>query len=381
MKVGLSATVIQNGRSGVAQYIFALIRELVDFPDLNLHVFVLEHEQHHFDFAKDRCNIITVPAWASSPIKNIWWHHRKAPIIAAQLGLDVFHVPSYRRLMSSKRFATVGTIHDLAPFHVKAKYDIARMFYGRVIVKYLAARQTQLIAVSGDTAKDIEHFFSLPRSEITVIHNGIDHERFKASDRQQARKWISSTHQIHAPFFVYISRLEHPAKNHVRLIEAFNEFKQKTDSDWQLVFGGGDWHGCEAIYAAAESSPYTQEIHFLGFIADRDLPKVYQAASSLVYPSLFEGFGLPPIEAMACGLPVISSHRGALKEVVADAALIVNPEDIYDIADALKKVQSQPTLLAELVTKAKINADRFHWKSTAEQVLRVYKKAIKKHRS
>ncbi|MEO1856219.1 MAG: glycosyltransferase family 1 protein [Rubritalea sp.] len=381
MHIGLSATVIQNGQSGVAQYIFALTRELIELSDLNLHLFVLKHEQHHFDFAKDKCNIITVPSWARSPIKNIWWHHTKAPRIAAQLGLDVFHVPSYRRMMSSKRFATVGTIHDLAPFHVKGKYDIARMFYGRVVVKYLAARQTKLIAVSGDTAKDIEQFFSLPSSEITVIHNGIDHERFKASDSKQARKWISSTHQIHTPFFVYISRLEHPSKNHVRLIEAFNQFKQKNDSDWQLVFGGGDWHGCEEIYAAAKSSPYSQEIHFLGFIADQDLPKVYLAASSLVYPSLFEGFGLPPVEAMACGLPVISSDRGALKEIVSDAALIVDPEDISDIAEALRKVQSQPSLVAELITKAEINADRFHWKNTAEQVVRVYKEAIKKHRN
>ena len=375
MKVGLSATVIQGGRSGVGQYIFAIVRELIHLPNIDLHIFALEHETRLFDFAKGHCKIIPVAAWASSPVKNIWWHHRVAPKIAAELQLDVFHVPSYRRLMSSNQFATVGTIHDLAPFHVKGKYDIARMFYGKVVVKYLASRQTQIVAVSHDTAKDIEHFFNIPKEEVTVIHNGIDHDRFHPSDQQTARTWVRQTHGIDTPFFVYISRLEHPAKNHVRLIEAFNQFKKQTASEWKLVIGGGDWHGSEEIYKAAQSSAYEDQIHFLGFIPDEDLATIYQAASCLVYPSLFEGFGLPPIEAMACGLPVISSHRGALKEVVADAGLIIDPESVEEIKQALITVEGNPDILSELITKAETNADRFHWKKAAFALVNIYERA------
>lgn len=281
--------------------------------------------------------------------------------------------------MSSTQFATVGTIHDLAPFHVKGKYDIARMFYGKVIVKQLAKKQTKIVAVSHDTAKDIEHFFNIPQQEITVIHNGIDHERFHPGDKQSAQQWIRDHHGIETPFFVYISRLEHPAKNHVRLIEAFNAFKKETNSTWQLVIGGGDWHGSEEIYKAAKASDYADEIRFLGFIPDENLSTIYQAASCLVYPSLFEGFGLPPIEAMACGLPVISSHRGALKEVVEDAGIIINPESVEDIKQALIKVENNPQLLSTLVVKAQKNADRFHWKLAAQQLVDVYQSAMAQH--
>ncbi|MEI6175621.1 MAG: glycosyltransferase, partial [Verrucomicrobiota bacterium] len=118
MKVGLTATMIQGGRSGVAQYVFSLVRELIRTGGVDLSVFVLEDELPHLDFAKDACHIIPVPRAAAPPVKNILWHQLTLPKLAANLKLDVLHVPSYRRLVYSAPCPTVGTIHDLAPFHV-----------------------------------------------------------------------------------------------------------------------------------------------------------------------------------------------------------------------------------------------------------------------
>ncbi|GAA5482019.1 glycosyltransferase family 4 protein [Haloferula sargassicola] len=376
MKAGLTATMIQGGRSGVAQYVFSLVRELIQRRDLELKLFALEDELPLFDFAKDACEIVPVPRAAAPPVKNILWHQLELPKLARRMKLDVLHVPSYRRLVHHAPCPTVGTIHDLAPFHVRGKYDVARMFYGRVVVKQLARRQKELIAVSHCTARDIERFFGIPQAEIEVVHNGIDHDRFQPGDADADRAWIAEKHGIEAPFFLYISRLEHPAKNHVRLIEAFNQFKQQTGSDWQLALGGGDWHGAEFIHAAAKASPFSGDIRFLGFVPDADLPAIYRAARGMVYPSLFEGFGLPPVEAMACGTPVISSSRGALEEVVADAALCIDPEDVADMAQALTDLVTTPEMAASLRERGLANAKRFDWAIAAEKVAATYARAI-----
>lgn len=375
MKAGLTATMVQGGRSGVAQYVFSLVRELIRQGKVDLSVFVLENELPLFDFAKDGCRIVPVPQAVAPAVKNIVWHQRTLPKLAKELKLDVLHVPSYRRLVRSAPCPAVGTIHDLAPFHVRGKYDFARMFYGRVVVKHLARRQRELIAVSHCTARDIERFFGIPQSRQHVIHNGIDHDRFFPGEAGAAKAAVAEKHGLDRPFFLYVSRLEHPGKNHVRLIEAFTAFKQATGSPWLLALGGGDWHGAEAIKAAAAASPVAGDIRFLGFVPDGGLQDLYRAAEAMVYPSLFEGFGLPPVEAMACGTPVISSTRGALEEVVADAALTVDPEKVADMTAALSKLATSPALAASLREKGLANAGRFHWSRTAEAVAGVYAKA------
>ncbi|MDB6070575.1 MAG: glycosyltransferase family 1 protein [Verrucomicrobiales bacterium] len=376
MKTGLTATMVQGGRSGVAQYVFSLIRELVRRPGTDLTVFALESELPLFDFARDACRIVPVSMASAPPVKNILWHQLKLPGLAREMKLDVIHVPSYRRLVFSAPCAKVGTIHDLAPFHVKGKYDIDRMFFGRVVVKTLARRQQEVIAVSHCTARDIERFFGIPQSRQHVIHNGIDHARFYPGDRAAAKEWAAKTHQLEAPFFLYVSRLEHPGKNHIKLIEAFAEFKKATGSNWQLALGGGDWHGAEAIKAAAAASPVSNDIRFLGFVLDAALPDLYRASEAMVYPSLFEGFGLPPIEAMACGTPVVSSTRGALEEVVADAAVIVDPDEVGSISQALTSFAGKPELQNGLRAKGRENAARFHWSRTAAEVEQVYAQAV-----
>ena len=163
MKVGLSTSVIQRGRSGVAQYVFALVDALLRHPDrLDLSLFVLEEDAPLFDFARGLARIIPVSERFRSPVKNIIWHQTVLPRLARAEGLDVLHVPSYRRMMWRQPCALVTTIQDLAPFHVPGKYDWKRMFYGRVVARRLAHRQHRIIAVSQTTATDISRFFAVP---------------------------------------------------------------------------------------------------------------------------------------------------------------------------------------------------------------------------
>ena len=381
MKIGLSTSVIQRGRSGVGQYVLALVRALLGEASRHeFTLFVLEEDLPLFAFAARVMRLVPVAERFRPPVRNILWHQFQLPALARRHGLDVLHVPSYRRLLWPRPCALVATIHDLAPFHLPGKYDLARMLYGRVIVPRLARRQDEIIAVSEFTAADVTACLHRPRDRLRVIPNGLDHVRFRPGSRLLAKEAVARRHGLHQPFFLYVARLEHPAKNHVRLIAAFAGFKAATGSPWQLVLGGSDWHGAAVVHAAIRRSEFAGDIRGLGFVPDADLPALYQAADLLVHPSLFEGFGLPPLEAMACGCPVLSSARGALGEVIGDAAARVDPEDAADLQAQLTRLAGDADARDALSARGLAHAARFDWALTAAATLAVYREAAARFR-
>lgn len=381
MNIGLSTSVIQRGRSGVAQYVFGLVRAFLPHADQHqFTLFVLEEDLPLFAFAQPKMKLVPVPGKFRPPVKNILWHQMTLPGLAREHQLDVLHVPSYRRMLWPRPCALVATIHDLAPFRIAKKYDRMRMFYGRVIARHLARRQDEVIAVSENTANDIAACFGLFRRKITMIYNGIDHDRFSPDSREEAKAAVALRCGLTGPFFLYVARLEHPAKNHVRLIAAFNQFKAQTQSPWQLVLAGSDWHGAEMIHAAVRQSPFASDIFCPGFVADEHLPALYRAADVFVYPSLYEGFGLPPIEAMACGCPVLCSTRGSLGEIAGEAAATADPEDVCALRRQLARLAGDDGLREHLRAAGLAQAKRFDWHKAAAATLEVYAQAAAKRK-
>lgn len=376
MKIGLSTSVIQRGHSGVGQYVLSLVRALL--PGASEHaftLFVLENDLPLFGFATGAMRLEPVPERHRPPARNILWHQSTLPALVRRAGLDVLHVPSYRRMLWPRACALVATIHDLAPFRLAGKYDWARMFYGRVVARRLAHRQDEIIAVSRWTARDVERFFRVSPARVTVVPNGLDHGRFKPGPPLAARTALSARRGIAAPFFFYVARLEHPAKNHVRLVAAFNAFKAATGSPWQLVLAGSDWHGAGVIHGLIDASPFARDIHRLGFVPSADLPDWYRAADVFVFPSLVEGFGLPPLEAMACGCPVLSSLRGALAETVGHAAGPLEPDAVAQIQAQLTRAATDPAWREQLRVAGLGRARDFNWRTTAAATLEVYSRA------
>ncbi len=376
MRIGISTSVIQRGKSGVGQYVLALVKALHASPGPHeFTLFVLEQDRPLFDFARDAMRIIPVAETFRPAVRDILWHQFTLPGLARTLDLDVVHVPSYRRMVWRRACPLVATIHDLAPFRLPGKYDWMRMLYGRVAGRFLAQRQDEIVAVSQQTADDITRFFRIPAHRLTVVHNGLDHQRFTPEDRTGASHTVADRHGLHPPFMLYVARLEHPGKNHARLIAAFNQFKTSAPSPWQLALVGSDWHGADVIHDLVRRSPFAADIRCAGFVPAAELPLWYRAATLSVYPSLFEGFGLPPLEAMACGCPVLASSIGAVAEVCGDAALLADPLDTKAMEQALTRLAHDAALRAQLRRAGLARARQFDWRLTAARMIDLYARA------
>lgn len=373
--VALSTTVAQRGRSGVASYLFGLLDGFaaIDAP-LKISLIGLEEDHGLFTRWLDRCDWISVDESYRSAVPNILWHQTHLRGLLRRIHAEVLHIPSYRRIVWRSPVPQLVTIHDCAAFAVKGKYDFARMFYGQQVARRLARGAQAITTVSQATADDVSRHFGIPPDQQTVIWNGIDQGRFYPRAPAEVADFRFGRAAQSAPYFLYLARLEHPAKNHVRLIEAFETFAAAhPERDEWLLFGGADWHGADQIHARIEESPLRDRIRSLGFVDDLDLPLWYAGATAMVYPSLFEGFGLPPVEAMACGCPVIASPRGSLAEVVGDAARLIDPEDVADIATALGELvrsDQQERWRQAGITRAKL----FDWRESARQLTQLYQR-------
>jgi glycosyltransferase involved in cell wall biosynthesis len=377
IRVALSASVIQRGKSGVASYVFGLLDGLraID-PPIDLTLLGFEEDHPLFDKWLDRVSWQPVAEKWRPAVRNILWHHTHLPKLLKELRIDVLHIPSYRRIVWNPPAAQVVTIHDCAAFAVRGKYDAARMFYGRHVVSRLARGADAVMTVSEATAADVARYFKIPNAR--VIWNGIDHEQFRPLPPARVASTLATSFRQARPYFLYLARLEHPGKNHLRLIEAFERFVEAHPGRAEdLIFGGADWHGSEAIHQRIGASPCRDRIRSLGFVSKSDLAVLYGGATAMVYPSLFEGFGLPPIEAMACGCPVISSPRGSLREVVGDAAHLIDPEDIADMAAGLAAAPVTPADREIWRSRGIRHAARFHWEDAARAVVDIYRAAVR----
>jgi glycosyltransferase involved in cell wall biosynthesis len=380
MRVGFSAFVMQGGRTGVASYIRTLLKWLQAAPpaDLSLDVLLPRRETSLVPITHPAFTLRPYPDALAQPVVNIAWHNLILPALARRR-YDLVHIPTYRRLPLIKSVPVVATVHDLATLSVAGKYDAARMFYNRRIVPGLIRRADRVIAVSRYTRDDIRRFTNYPEDRLSVIYSGIDQSLYRPIPKAEARAALAARHGLNQPYIVFVSRLEHPAKNHVRLIAAFARYKAAHPGPLQLVLSGTDWNGAEVIRAAAAASPAAADIRITGFFPLEDLPALYSACELMAYPSLFEGFGFPILEAMACGAPVICSNTTSMQEIAGAVAPTFDPAAVPAITAALETALARPWS-ADDAQRAVAYARTFDWAQTARQVLAVYRAALSSRR-
>lgn len=372
MKIGISAFAGDGGKSGISQYMINLFKHLPECEGNDSFVlFMAESDRQFLDLKMPRTSIVSYPDWIGHPLINILWHLIWLPLALRIHACDCVFMPvGNRRLGWFYGVPSIGTIHDMSQLHIPAKYDAFRMFYVIRVLPVLMRRLTGVVAISHSTRLDLEGFARVKPERIRVIYNGADLQRYVPRERSEAKTRISAAFPIPENYILYISRLEHPGKNHVRLIEGFAQLKKSNKHlPHKLVLVGSRWPGSEAIDAAVESYGMGEDVIFPGFVANEALSDLYVAADLFVYPSLFEGFGIPPLEAMASGTPVCASNVSSIPEVVGEAALLFDPLDSNDIAATMQKILNDPLLQQTLILKGLQQATKFSWQDASREVL------------
>ncbi|HWC95306.1 MAG TPA: glycosyltransferase family 1 protein [Candidatus Sulfopaludibacter sp.] len=306
--------------------------------------------------------------------------HLLFPLFLRGLSPDLVHIPLNRvPLLMIKPY--VVTIHDMANLFFEDESGI-RMRLRRFRFRRGLVRANRVIAVSEATKRDVENLMGVPPQRIRRVYNAPDPEFAHGSGPGEERQRILERYQINYPFLLYAGNVRRH-KNVPRLVEAFAVVREQMANhpqyrDLRLVIIGDTISQYPEVRQAVIKSKMEHQVRFLGFVPFETLRCFYESASAFVFPSRYEGFGLPPLEAMACGTPVVTSNVSSLPEVVGDAAILVKPENVFDIARGIREVLLDEPMRNELIRKGRVQAARFSWERTARQVLEIYTEAVQR---
>jgi glycosyltransferase involved in cell wall biosynthesis len=367
------------GAFGVGTYVRNVVRALAHLDRANEYVLIgaadrlREWEELPANFVP-----VTFTPEPSSPNYYLEFHR-----ILRQRACDVLHVPYlfYRPLFSPCPY--VLTVHDLLAFFYPALNGNG---FNRALHSWLTRRAlnsaAHIMAVSNFTCNELKRLYGIPGERIRVVYNAIDDRLSRGHATLDERQTIAERYQVHYPFLLYAGNIQ-PHKNIVRIIEAFSALKgelQKEEKlgDLKLIIIGDELSQHPDLRRTVVRSGVQNDVRFLGFVPIDSLRIFYDVAKIFVFPSLYEGFGLPPLEAMAHGTPVVTSNVSSLPEVVGNAAVMVNPENVFEIMRALHRVLVDQPLRERMKERGYNQAQRFSWHKSAEQILDVYRQVAQK---
>jgi glycosyltransferase involved in cell wall biosynthesis len=369
MRIGIDARLVYYSQAGIGQYILHLVDGLATIDQET--EYVLLQSRKDDTTILDQPNFRRVSLWTPS-------HHRlerySMNVELMRLGLDVLHspdfIPPHRPSCKS-----VITVHDLAFLlypHFLTK-ESAR-YYGHIDQ---AVRWTDhIIAVSNSTKRDTTQHLGVPEDKITVVYEAAS-PIFRPLDKGEAQEQVRNRHGVEGPFLLFVSTIE-PRKNVPTLLRALWQLLECYKEDVRLVLAGGKGWLFEDAFTLVEELRLDDRVHFVGRVSSEDLLYLYNAAELLAHPAFYEGFGLPPLEAMACGLPVIVSNVASLPEVVGDAGLLIDPHDIDELTVAMWRILNDSELRQEMRAKGFRQAERFSWERAARETLAIYRQVAEK---
>ncbi len=367
LKIGIDVHSIGSQKGGNETYYRELIRNLVNVPcDHKFFLYYTAQAAVEQISVNDRCFLQQLlPA---NPLLRIPFVF---PRRSRRDSLDVFHaqfiVPPFLKCR------TVTTIPDIAYEHYPQAFPFHQRAALKILVRHSAERADHIITVSEFSKKDIAETYHVSPSKISVIYEGAGNE-FAPIEKEIAGEQVASKFGIEGPFILYLGRLQ-ARKNLARLVQAFAHAR-KAGFPHKLVLAGKQDSLFDAVLSHIHELELDDHVILTGYVPDQDVPKLYSAATVFIYPSLFEGFGLPVLEAMACGAPVITSHGSSLEEVAGDAAVLIDPLDELAIAEALKRVLGDAGLQSRLSQAGLARSRKFSFRNAARQTVAVYEQVM-----
>jgi glycosyltransferase involved in cell wall biosynthesis len=377
MRIGIDATPITN-RSGTGYYTQKLLEYLGRADSENEYVLFCPrgYERH-----LERPGMFNYPnfhveeVFTDSQAGHVMWKQFFLPRLAQKHSLDLIHYPSF---IASLRLnlPSVLTVHDLCFSLFPETFSRLRRPYYQYIIPRSILHCDTIIVDSQSTKRDLLKSFRRREGRVETAPLGVDPVTFFPIKDEREKIRVREKYRLPAPFLLYVGTLE-PRKNIPRLIRAFSYAVVAKGLPHHLVIAGRKGWLFDEIFKEVKLLNLSDRVHFPGFVEPSDLPAVYSLAHAFVYPSLYEGFGLPCLEAMSCGTPVIASGASSLPEIVADSALTVDPLSVESIAEALAQICLDAGLRERLSGAGIRRASRFSWLTTARKTLEVY---IRTHR-
>ncbi|MFZ2487543.1 MAG: glycosyltransferase family 1 protein [Anaerolineae bacterium] len=374
MRIAIDTRIAYYTGAGIGQYTVHLAQALARLAPANQYILLQSRKDHRV--LVEGANVQTHSLWTPS-------HHRlEQGLLAAEfaarptlrgLRAEVLHSPDFIPPLRVHRFKSVITVHDLAFLrwpHFLTE-DSAR-YYGQIDAAI--ERADHIIAVSESTKNDLVKLLGAPRNKITVVYEAAD-PLYRPLAREEALASIRHKFPLPDEFILFVSTIE-PRKNIETLLKAYRRLRDTYKVTTGLVLAGSTGWLADQIFDTVEQLDLRQHVTFLGRVENGDLVYLYNLASCLAHPAYYEGFGLTPLEAMACGLPVVVSNVSSLPEVVGDAGLLIDPNNDEELAVALHRLLDDQDLRATLRAKGLARARTFSWERAAAETLAVYRRAV-----
>ncbi len=372
MRIALDAIPLVAAKTGIGHYTDALANSLAgSFSD---HQYVLLSP---FDFAYDASN--GHPKNLSKqffPVRSIFrkWWLVGLPAMLQISPVDVFHGTNYCIPVVAP-CPTVVTVHDLSLYTQSHTHEQANVTRGKRRMPLMARRASAIISPSEWTKREIIQYLGVRPEKIRVIFEAARVE-MKPIPRESCLP-VLEKYGIRSPYLLYVGTIE-PRKNLLTLIRAYEELLRTTPHKPQLVLAGGKGWLFDEVFNLVEELKLGENVRFTGYVQDADLPALYSAAHAFTYPSFYEGFGLPPLEAMACGAPVITSNATSLPEVVGKAGLMHDPNDKHELVKAMALLLDDATAREKFIRAGFEQAARFSWERAARETQQLYDEVIAK---
>jgi len=372
MNIGIDIRVLARGtRTGVEEYTINLLSHLLSLESkINYNLFYNAYQKVDLDY--NWLNLDNVKLKDFRIPNRIFFalaRYLNQPKIDKLLnGIDVYFNPHFFVAPLTNKCKKVITFHDLSFEHYPEFFSWRKRVWQDFLMntRKEAEKADKIIAVSQSTKNDLINLYKIKEEKIEVIYSGVG-EEFKPILSEVGKSNLINKYNLPEKFILYFGTIE-PRKNLIGLINAFELLKNE---EYNLVIAGTKGWLYQDIFKAAYQSKKRDKIIFTGFVEEKDKPYLYNLAHTFVYPSFFEGFGFPPLEAMACGIPTITSINSSLPEIVGDAGLMINPKSIDELAWAMEIVLSDNALRESLINKGLKQAQKFSWQKCAKETLRV----------
>lgn len=376
MRIGIDVQPLLHERSGVGQYVYNLVDALGAIDPKNEYILFYGMSQRWSGTL-----LHPFPYKNVSP-KGFGWPTRLLKLVAWIGGwrvftfdrfigsVDVFHWPNYL-LLPRRSGGQIITVHDLTFLLFPGYHPRIRVEHFARGIRRCAMQADAIIVPSLHTKRDVVNCLGVPEEKVRVICEAPS-RRFRPVGAEDGRPTLARYGLPYGGYLLFVGNIE-PRKNLLRLLEAYALLRRRWGYPHPLILAGGRGWRNAAIYRAVDLLGLGGVVRFLGYVPDEDLPPLMSGAALFVYPSLYEGFGLPPLEAMACAVPVVASKAASLPEVLGDAALLVDPYDVEGLAQVMRQVLSDDALRGELRRRAVERAKGFSWETTARETLEVYR--------